>query len=211
MGLLGRTADSPTAKGRQEIKKELNLMRTLDEKTFPLDGLDSSQGQQPWLVLKFGGTSVSSLDRWQTIRDLVVERQEAAYKPVIVHSAVANVSNLLLEVLDHAVQGTYEDTLSEIVRIHVDLAQELGVDGESLLETHLRDLRKTLAGVRLVREVSPRVHVRVLSLGELMATVPAPKGARKQPSVTLFATMLLVRFRVALASVKVPTKTAAGA
>jgi diaminopimelate decarboxylase/aspartate kinase len=145
-------------------------MRTLDEKTFPLDGLDSRKEKQPWLVLKFGGTSVSSLDRWQTIRDLVTERQEAGYRPVVVHSAVAKISNLLLEVLDRAVQGDYEDLLSEIVKIHMDLAQVLGVDGEASLETYLGDLRKMLAGVRLVREVSPRVHVRVLSLGELMAT-----------------------------------------
>lgn len=145
-------------------------MRTLDENTFPLVSDESSKDRRRWLVLKFGGTSVSSLESWQIIRDLIVERQQAGYRPVVVHSAVAKISDLLLEVLDRAVQGDYEELFSRIVRIHQDLASDLGVDAEACLKTYFADLRQTLAGVRLVREVSPRIHVRVLSLGELMAT-----------------------------------------
>ncbi len=33
-----------------------------------------------------------------------------------------------------------------------------------------RELEQLIAGVRLVREVSPRVHAKVMSMGELMAT-----------------------------------------
>jgi len=141
-------------------------MKTLDEDTFP--SIDDESHR--WLVLKFGGTSVSSLERWQTIRDLIIERQEVGFRPVVVHSALAQVSNLLLDALDGAVAGDYEGPVTSIVEAHHKLARDLDLDGESLLEPFLESLHQMLAGVKLIREVSPRVHVKVLSLGELMAT-----------------------------------------
>jgi diaminopimelate decarboxylase/aspartate kinase len=145
-------------------------MKTLNEDTFPSTIGDTIDQSHRWLVLKFGGTSVSSLDRWQTIKDLIVERQRAGYRPVVVHSALAKVSNQLLDSLDCAVRGNYDETLASIVNAHYELARELKVDGEGLLEPFLESLRQMLAGVKLIREISPSVHVKVLSLGELMAT-----------------------------------------
>jgi hypothetical protein len=40
----------------------------------------------PWVVMKFGGRSVSSAKNWQTIASLVHERLEEGLRPVIVHS-----------------------------------------------------------------------------------------------------------------------------
>ena len=57
----------------------------------------SSPGSSPWVVLKFGGTSVSSAVRWGTIRDLVRQRQADGFRPFVVHSALATVSNRLEE------------------------------------------------------------------------------------------------------------------
>ena len=147
-----------------------NLMKTLDENTFPLIDPALLDESRCWLVLKFGGTSVSSLERWQTIRDLIIERQQAGFRPVVVHSALAQVSNLLLEALKRAVEGDYNETLDRIIRLHYRLAGDLDVDGKALLEPYFDDLRQMLAGVKLISEVSPRVHVKVMSLGELMAT-----------------------------------------
>ena len=145
-------------------------MKSLDENTFPSTKPALPDEAPRWLVLKFGGTSVSSLERWRTIRDLIIERQLAGFRPVVVHSALAQVSNLLLESLDRAVEGNYDEPLAKIIKLHQELARELEVAGETLIESYIEDLRQMLAGVRLIREVSPRVHVKVLSLGELMAT-----------------------------------------
>jgi len=145
-------------------------MKTLYENSFPSTGDSRENDTNRWLVLKFGGTSVSSLERWETIRDLIVERQQAGFRPVVVHSALATVSNLLLKALESAVDGDYDEPLDRIVEVHDQLALELGVEGEDLLAPYLEDLRQMLAGVKLVREISPRVHVKVLSLGELLAT-----------------------------------------
>jgi diaminopimelate decarboxylase/aspartate kinase len=120
--------------------------------------------------MKFGGTSVSSAASWQTIAGLATARLEQGLRPVIVHSALAGVSNALAEILDVAVSGNPADELERIRTQHYDLASELGLDGESLLEERLHELEQLVAGVRLVKEVSVRVRVRVMALGELLAT-----------------------------------------
>lgn len=130
----------------------------------------SSRGDQRWVVMKFGGTSVASVARWETIRDLALARQASGQRPVIVHSAIAGVSNRLEAALVAAIAGDASTYSSELRDIHFSLASGLGVDGESLLANDLAELEQLLAGIRLVREASPRVHARVMSLGELMAT-----------------------------------------
>jgi len=143
-------------------------MKTIDENTFP-ERLDSGPDSR-WLVLKFGGTSLSSAKKWATIRDLIRERVAAGYRPVVVHSALAGVSNLIEQTLAAAVSGDYEPRLQDVKRTHFDLARELGLDGPALLAEYTEEMQQLLAGIRLVREISPRVHVKVMALGELMAT-----------------------------------------
>lgn len=126
--------------------------------------------ESKWVVLKFGGTSVSSHERWQTIADIVRNRLDDGLRPVIVHSALQGVSNGLVEVLDAASRGEISPRLAAIRTQHYELARALGVDATSLLESTLHELEQLVAGVRLVREVSVRVRVRVMALGELMAT-----------------------------------------
>jgi len=143
-------------------------MNTIDEDTFP-PGSGNPSGDR-WLIMKFGGTSVSSAAYWGTIRDLIRERLAAGFRPVVVHSALADVSDRIEIALDAAVTGQYEDQLNDIAEIHLDLAGALGLDGEGLLRQLLGEMQQLLAGIRLVREVSPRVYVKVMALGELMAT-----------------------------------------
>jgi len=124
----------------------------------------------PWVVLKFGGTSVSSAENWATIASLVRNRLESGLKPVVVHSALKGVSNGLEKALQAAAAGEHSDQLDAIRRQHYELAEALHVDGPALLDETLHELEQLIAGVRLVREVSVRVRVRIMALGELMAT-----------------------------------------
>jgi diaminopimelate decarboxylase/aspartate kinase len=123
-----------------------------------------------WVVLKFGGTSVSTAHNWRTIAWLVRNRLDAGLKPLIVHSALRGVSNQLGAALDAAVTGDPAPTLAAIREQHYQLAADLGLQGRELLDAALQELEKLLAGVRLVQEVSPRVRVRAMAMGELMAT-----------------------------------------
>ncbi len=123
-----------------------------------------------WVVLKFGGTSVASADNWAIIRDLVRERLEEGWRPLVVHSAVGGVSNRLVAVMQAATAGEFQTQFEAIVAVHMDLAADLGLDGNELLGGYLGELEQLLAGVRLVREVSPRVHAKIMAMGELLAT-----------------------------------------
>jgi diaminopimelate decarboxylase/aspartate kinase len=134
-------------------------------------GASDEVGQSPWVVLKFGGTSVSSRESWETIARLVRARLEMGLRPVIVHSALKGVSNALEETLRNAVSGDPVERLAQIRKQHCDLATDLGLDGSEILGERLHELEQLIAGVRLVKEVSVRVRVRVMALGELMSTL----------------------------------------
>lgn len=124
----------------------------------------------PWVVMKFGGTSVSTAENWSRIAQLLRQRLDEGLKPLVVHSALQGVSNALERLLAAAVADDPSDELVKIRDQHYDLAESLGIDGHALLDSTLHELEQLVAGIRLVREVSVRVRVRIMALGELMAT-----------------------------------------
>jgi diaminopimelate decarboxylase/aspartate kinase len=132
--------------------------------------VDTPYPDSPWVVLKFGGRSVSTAANWAVIAQLLRDRLAEGVRPVVVHSALVGVSNALIALLDAAVANDDTDgRLREIRAQHDTLARELGVD-PSILDERFRGLEQTIAGIKLVGEVSPRVHARVLATGELAAT-----------------------------------------
>ncbi|GDX79836.1 aspartate kinase [Deltaproteobacteria bacterium] len=129
----------------------------------------SSASPSSFVVLKFGGTSVSSLVRWQTIASLIRRRQEEGFRVVVVCSAVSGVSNLLERLLPEAVAGTAAGTLHAIRSRHESLAAELGVPlGTATAE--LEEVERIASGVALLGEFGPRLQARVMATGELMST-----------------------------------------
>ena len=148
---------------------ELSIAEAVFDDSAAL-GAPADIASSPWVVMKFGGTSVSSVESWETIAQLVQARLDAGLKPVIVHSALSGVSNALEETLTTALGGDPAEQLERIRLQHYDLAQALGLDGAVLLEDRLHELEQLVAGVRLVKEVSVRVRVRIMALGELLST-----------------------------------------
>ena len=90
-------------------------------------GAPEAVATSPWVVMKFGGTSVSSAASWETIAALVQSRLDAGLSPVVVHSALQGISNALEEVLEAAMSGDPGDRLERIRRQHFDLAATLGL------------------------------------------------------------------------------------
>jgi len=133
-------------------------------------GAPADVAESDWVVMKFGGSSVSTVEKWETIAGLVQRRLADGLRPVIVHSALQGVSNALATLLETALAGDAGDGLDAIRQRHYELADELGLDGPGLLDESLHELGQLIAGVRLVREVSVRVRVRIMAHGELMAT-----------------------------------------
>lgn len=125
---------------------------------------------QDWVVLKFGGTSVSSRPRWETIARIIRERIEEGVRPMVVCSALSGISNALEQLLSDAVDGRYQDTLEAIRQQHLELADSMGIDGASVLYDDLEELGRMALGVSLIKEGSPRLAARIMSMGELMST-----------------------------------------
>ena len=124
----------------------------------------------PWVVLKFGGRSVATAENWSHIAEILRARVEEGVTPVVCHSALAGVSNALIELLEVAERrGDTKTALAAIVRQHDELAAALGVDPNVTAES-FADCEQLIASVRLVGEASPRIHARVLATGELAAT-----------------------------------------
>ncbi len=124
----------------------------------------------PVVVMKFGGTSVSSLPNWQNIAAIVQRRLDAGEAPVIVHSALSKVTDTLESLLAAALQGSHAGILANLRKRHVDLCAELGIPVPDGVGRHLADLEKLAGGVALVGEVSDRIRARVMATGELMST-----------------------------------------
>ena len=125
----------------------------------------------PFVVLKFGGTSVSSAANWRNIRDVLKARLAGGLQPVVVHSALSGITDRLESLLGEAVRGAHAPVLAAIAARHAALAAELGLALPEGVRRHLDDLGQIAAGVSLVQEVSDRVRARVMATGELMATV----------------------------------------
>jgi diaminopimelate decarboxylase/aspartate kinase len=132
--------------------------------------VDTPYPDSPWVVLKFGGRSVSTVENWKIVAQLIRERLAEGVRPVVVHSALVGVSNALIALLDTAVAGgDTDDKLAKIRAQHDALARDLGVDAK-MFDERFAALAQVVAGVKLIGEVSPRVHARVLANGELAAT-----------------------------------------
>ena len=123
-----------------------------------------------WIVLKFGGTSVSSREKWETIADQVQQLVDDGRRPLVVCSAVSGISDQLESVVQLAVRGEHEEVVEKIKERHLELGDALQVDGEALLEEYFEKLDKFSKGAALVEEVSPSLHARIMALGELMST-----------------------------------------
>lgn len=141
------------------------------EFTPPADlGVPFEIQKSNWVVMKFGGTSVASAKSWQIIAGLLEKRCADGLNVLVVHSAIAGVSNALSALLDATESGGGDDIHAQIVARHVEFSESLGLDAEELLADFFEELSQLAAGSKLVREVSPRVRARVMALGELMAT-----------------------------------------
>jgi diaminopimelate decarboxylase/aspartate kinase len=129
-----------------------------------------SDDQRPWVVLKFGGTSVSNAENWQLIASVVRRRVDEGYRVLVVHSAVAGVSNILEAIATRPLTLDVGMAVSEIEHTHRELAAALHVECDDLLAVELGELKQLATGITLVGEAAPKAQARLMALGELMAT-----------------------------------------
>ncbi|MGB8328470.1 MAG: bifunctional aspartate kinase/diaminopimelate decarboxylase [Steroidobacteraceae bacterium] len=147
-----------------------------------------------WVVLKFGGTSVSSLSNWRNIAGIVRSRLASGARVLVVHSALAGITDRLEKLLEVALTGDAAQALTHIEERHRRLALELGIPVSAALERSFGELREIVATIQRIGAVSDRTRARLLAMGELMATeLGASYLATQQIAVTLVDARRLLR------------------
>ena len=123
-----------------------------------------------WIVLKFGGTSVASHARWNTIADIVQTHRTNGRRPFIVCSALSGISDQLEALLAGATTAEADEAQTVIEERHRTLANALGLDADDVLGEAFATLDDLATTVLRADRVEPRLHAEVMALGELMAT-----------------------------------------
>jgi bifunctional diaminopimelate decarboxylase / aspartate kinase len=134
----------------------------------------------PWIVLKFGGTSVSTLANWRNIAHVAKQRSAKGARVLIVHSAVTGITDRLEKLLESALRGEHQEVLTFIEERHRRLCDELGIPVSEELQRHFTELGQIATGMTLIGELSDRTRARVMSKGELMATEIGARYLRTQ-------------------------------
>ena len=121
-----------------------------------------------WIVLKFGGTSVSRRHRWDTIGRLALARAETEdARVLVVVSALSGVTNVLQAMADGSSEpGPQIDAL---VERHRAFAIELDLDPEATLAERIRVLR-ALGNDARAAERTLDWQAELLAQGELLSS-----------------------------------------
>ena len=128
--------------------------------------MSSSPRAVPWVVLKFGGTSVSSRVRWDNIGRISADRAREA-RVLVVVSALAGVTNEL-----QAIAQGDADAAARVEALdqrHRAFARELGLDDEAVLGARLAALQALIDDERAVHRPYDW-QAAVLSQGELLSS-----------------------------------------
>ncbi len=128
------------------------------------------------IVMKFGGTSVGSVESIRTAARVVAARR--ADDPVVVLSAMGGITDRLASTGDLAVRGETDavtEGLAGIREVHEKAIAELISDDarrrvlEAELEPVWEEMQKVFTGVLLLRERSPRSRDLIWSFGERLS------------------------------------------
>ena len=83
---------------------------------------------RPWVVLKFGGTSVATAARWKVIVTLARKRVAEGFRPLVVVSALSGVTNLLLKIIEAGDCSATAHILADEIRArHRVLVEDLAL------------------------------------------------------------------------------------
>ena len=126
-------------------------------------------------VLKFGGTSVGSVESILSVKKIV----EAQTEPVIVVvSALGGITDQLIRTSQMAVEGDsqYQKAFLEIAERHEQMIETVVPQGTgrdtlmAVVKSLQEELRSIYHGVYLIRDLSPKTQAAIVSYGERMSS-----------------------------------------
>ena len=123
----------------------------------------------PWVVLKFGGTSVATAERWRTILDLAAARRAAGMRVLVVVSALSGITDALKALCRCAPSGR-EAACASVVARHRELAVQMQLADVARVEHWLASLRA------LVFPLPPGERVRLRPTGSAVNSISRTEG-----------------------------------
>jgi aspartate kinase len=143
-------------------------------------GLEQRAGEarQDLVVMKFGGTSVEDAKAMLRTAEIVRGRRERGLKPVVVVSAMAKVTDMLLAAGAAAGRGDKTGALAIAARLrnrHIEttadlLCGEVFTEVEGAIRRGFDMLDDLLRGIAAVGELTPRTSDNVVSFGERLSS-----------------------------------------
>ncbi|NDV84141.1 bifunctional aspartate kinase/homoserine dehydrogenase I [Bacteroides sp. 51] len=127
-------------------------------------------------VMKFGGTSVGSVNSILSVKKIV----ESVEEPVIVVvSALGGITDKLIYTSKMAAAGdsNYENEFREIVYRHVEMIKEVVPAGEAQVALQkqigelLNELKDIFQGIYLIKDLSPKTSDTIVSYGERLSSI----------------------------------------
>lgn len=127
-------------------------------------------------VLKFGGTSVGSVNSMSSVKKIVEAIDE---KVIVVVSALGGITDKLINTSKMATAGdsAYEKEMKEIVNRHIEMVYTVipaGKQREILLDQVnelLSELMDIFQGIYLIRDLSPKTSATIVSYGERLSSI----------------------------------------
>lgn len=127
-------------------------------------------------VLKFGGTSVGTIESLRNVKSIVDSLQEPA---IVVVSALGGLTDMLIATARASEQGDssyYKKSLAEMSKRHSDIIDEMVPENrrESVREEIrilFSELTDLFTGVSLIQELSQKTLNRIVSFGERMSSI----------------------------------------
>ncbi|MFD2967699.1 bifunctional aspartate kinase/homoserine dehydrogenase I [Sphingobacterium bambusae] len=132
-------------------------------------------------VLKFGGTSVGTVESISAVLDIVKKSFDEGEKPLVVLSAMSGVTNLLTKMAEHAAERLpFEDDLKLLEERHFEVVKKLiAVKFQNPVFTKLKlmlnDLEEILQGVSALKELSAQSKDLIVSFGERLSNYMVSK------------------------------------
>ncbi|KGQ17718.1 Bifunctional aspartate kinase/diaminopimelate decarboxylase protein [Lysobacter dokdonensis DS-58] len=133
-----------------------------------------------WVVLKFGGTSVSRRNRWDTIGRIASKRMaDENVRVLVVVSALSGVTNELQAIAYSAAGEPFDAHFDALVERHRAFCTELDLDADTVLGARFEALRALAADPRAKsRELAWQADV--LAQGELLSSTLGAAYLRSQ-------------------------------
>ncbi len=126
------------------------------------------QNDRPWIVMKFGGTSVSSASCWSTICDQLRKHLAGGRRVMVVVSALSGTTNLLTRLAQSPDSDECDRIVSELGQKHQELYAQLGLKPSADFELHWTALKALVPTPG--NDLRPDQKALLLSQGELLSS-----------------------------------------